>query len=328
MVSFINQVSSAITSQITNSTDKKVDNTKEEELFKTGKDSPSTKTFSLGESASIKIVPAPLNRKIQNYNNYKLDIKTNDGKNFKLNFYLPSNTQNPQVEVAQEKLLDILSNLPPNVYDDLKKECRTIILTNSMKTNDGEEASGVAVGGLDTMYLSVELMSKRSLERSSETVIHELGHLIDGYHQKGHSKEFTDEQEAKFKTLLANLENFPELNENCYSFKKASETFADYYMFKKLKGNLTPDHRANVFHTLEQYSNDVRKLPENELITKYGEQVENVKKLAMAYFELTNTYDENIYDMDNYTVWGRHRTSTRDSMSLEEIFSKNKQADK
>lgn len=230
-------------------------------------------SYDVQEQENISILNSGNGIKLPGCNLKTLTIKTAD-VNVNIKLYVSNKIDEDKLNKIHAKLTKALKNMPPNVLEDFSKECRTIIVVDEIMLE--KHAYAQAIGPLDQIFLSASKMSELSDEDFETTITHELGHLIDNYYGLGsicsmnYQHEFED-----LKSLMTEELGF---NTSSHTLDNVREFYADNYLSANY--DLPDNHRAkNIFSLLNQYSEDVKTLPQEELKTKYADKTDKIISL-------------------------------------------------
>ena len=210
-----------------------------------------------------------------------------------------ANSEN--TEKLLDKLTKSISNLPENVLADLQKECKHIFVVDKIPnpTSIKGEPKAMAVGGLNQIFFSAKVMSEISNEQTTDTLVHELGHLVDqtssniGACSKWHNKAYANLK----KTLQEDLG----FDKESHSLDTAKELFADYYLFKS--GIATEDNRCRkLFDTINSYKSDYEEFNSDDFRSKYGDKSEKIVFMLKEWEKLENNYEYFLRNLDSKSI--------------------------
>ncbi len=239
-----------------------------------------------GKNAEVTLKDSDSKFQVPGFTAQKIDISVPGKENITINLFTANNIKKEDIVKIKQKLVDTISNLPPEVLEDLNQECKHILITNNIIYN--KDALALAIGPLNQIFLSASQMKDLSEERFAETLVHENGHLVDqtncsitGKATKWYKKEFEDFKNSITKDLGFDVET--------HSLDSVSELFADYYLNTVYE--VSEEHRANkLFTLLEQYQNDVNTLSREDLETKYGDKTDNIIELVEKWNKIDNGF--------------------------------------
>ena len=272
----------------------------------------SNKTIN-GSNASITIERQE-NSSIPGFNTQKLTIKPSDGLSFTIDLHI-DNSCNAENQNLTEKISKIISNLPSNVLEDLKEECKHIAIPKNIVYN--KEAKGLAIGPLNQIFLSADRMKDMTNAEVSDTLIHELGHLID-YHKSSFGiGEATNSYKREFNKLKTNITKDLGFDTEAHTFKGVNELFADYYLYQSSK--VSDNHRSKaIFDLLNSYKNDVETLSSEELQSKYGEKTSSIIELTNNWKTMERQFKYYLGNVNDPEIVDR-MDETKTPMNLEQL---------
>ena len=243
-------------------------------------------------SASGKSAEVELSNKIEKsiipgFTKQNITIKTASGVEFNATLHVQANTDKEQAKILSDKITKIVSNLPPQVLEDIKEELRHITICPNIILN--KDAKALAVSELNQIFLSAEVLSGASEKDIEETITHELGHLIDRREGTFEGK-WSEYCKNSFDNLKKSLTPDLGFEKDVYTMSNPRECFADYYLYKC--GAPSDNHRSKqLFDKLQTYYNDVSNLSSEELQAKYGENTNAVKSAAEKWSKLQKEFD-------------------------------------
>ena len=240
-----------------------------------------------GKTAEVVLSPNIKKSVIPGFTKQNIAVRTLEGVEFNVTLHVQANTNKEQVKELSDKLCKVISNLPPQVLSDMKEETRHItICPNIIHRKD---AKAMAVGELNQIFLSAELLAGTTEKDLEETLIHEQGHLIDRREGTfaGKWSTYCQKDFDAVKELATSELGF---EVDLYTLSNTRECFADYYLYKC--GKPSDEHESKViFEKLEYYSNEVASLSNEELQATYGENTDKVKDIAKKWKILRNNFD-------------------------------------
>ena len=237
------------------------------------------------------------------FNTQKLNITTAEGVTFTLDLHISKICFKDNTELT-ERLSKVLSNLPPKVLMDIKEECKHIVIPENIIYN--KEAKGLALGPLNQIFLSADKLKELSNQEISETLVHELGHLVDYHSSSFGMSHGTKSYQREFSALKELISKDLGFDTEAHSFSGVKELFADYYLYNNF--NVSDKHRSKqIFDLLTTYKNDVSTLSEEELKEKYDNKTNDVIELSNKWkalerqfkYYLGNVEDPEIVDRMN-----------------------------
>ena len=229
-----------------------------------------------GKSAEVTLSQKVQKSLMPGFTKQNISIKTAGGVEFNITLHVQASTDKEQVQSITEKLCRVFSNLPPQVLDDMKEELRHVTICPNIVHN--KDAIALAISELNQVFLSAERLSTLSDKEVEETLIHEIGHLIDRREGtfEGKWSQYCQKNFEALKSVAT-----PELGfeKDSYTMSNTSECFADFYLYKC--GAPSENHRGRqFFERLDNYLNDVSTLSKEELQVKYGDNTNSIIDVA------------------------------------------------
>lgn len=262
---------------------------KDIKIFNNSETNQDTNISINGSNATISINNNAQNPIVPGFIQYNLTITTKEKQTFNISIHIDKNANKEYLDKALTKLMKILSNMNKDTLNDLGLELKHILLTDNIIFN--KQASGMAIGPLNQMFLSTEKLAKMSDEECLTTITHELGHLIDYSNAPMLRGKATQWYKSEFNNLTKSLDVNLDFKTDSHMFDNCSELFADYYAYTA--GTLidTPTRKAKTqFDLLEKYTYDLENLSSEEIEAKYGEHVNSVKQVATAWKTLKGNF--------------------------------------
>lgn len=242
-----------------------------------------------GSNATISINNNAQNSIVPGFIQYNLTITTKEKQTFNISIHIDKNANKEYLDKALTKLMKILSNMNKDTLNDLGLELKHILLTDNIIFN--KQASGMAIGPLNQIFLSTEKLAKMNDEECLTTITHELGHLIDYSNAPMMHGKATQWYKSEFNNLKKTIDVNLDFKTDSHMFDSCSELFADYYAYTKGALIDTPTRKAKTqFDLLEKYYTDTNNLSKEELDTKYGEKSDSVRQVASAWKTLKGNF--------------------------------------
>lgn len=257
------------------------------ELMVQNSGSTQTQNNIIGKNAEVNLEKTPHKSTLPGFTEQKIHIKTASGIEFDVSLHTQASIDREKANQFKEKICRVISNFPPKVLEDMKAEMKHITLCPNIILN--KDALALGVCEINQIFLSTDKMADLSEKEIEETLIHEQGHLADRLEGTfaGKGSKYMKKSFDALKEVCTPEFGF---EENSYTLSNTSEFFADYYLYKN--GEPSNKHRGKqFFDLLENYSNDVNKLTEIELLEKYGEKTLAIKDIVTKWSAIKKELD-------------------------------------
>ncbi len=248
----------------------------------------------------------------------KVSVTLKNNTSFSFNLHIAKNVDAEKLDQITELLTRVVSNLPEACLKDFSEECTNILITETIPNN--KRASALAIGPLNQIFLSAHYLSMMSDSKCAETLVHEIGHLVDQTNCS-FTRRATKYYKKDFEKLKQNLTEELRFDTQSHTLSSIGEFFADYYLTKRLK--VSDDNRSKiVFEKLNQYSEDVKNLSDIELRDKYGDNTEQIINISDVWQDMKNDFEFFLKNIDSGVV--ERMDENANPMSFEQIQERNK----
>lgn len=272
-----------------------------------------------GKSATVSIEDNAKNSIMPGFIQYNLSIATKNNKQFNINLHIAKNVNKDDLDKTLKRLVRVLSNMNPDILDNLGIELKNILLTDEIMFN--KHATAKAIGPLNQIFMSTKSFANMSDEECLATITHELGHLIDDSNDSMILGKASNFWNREFNDLKNSLRTELGFITNSYMFDSCSELFADYYAYKTGAMIDTPGRKVKThFDLLEKYLSDVNNYKDDELKAKYGDSLDSIKKVALSYKKLKGNFEYYLSNISNGNVNIKDRADlSQEPMSYEQL---------
>ena len=282
------------------------------DFIPTGSGLPSIKPIKISQDNIYSLESNNNMARVEGFEGYKLNLKISKNVNINLNFYVSSELEEKEIQSFTNKLAQAIKKMPQNVLEDFSKECRTIFINDKIDNN--EKAWALAVPPLDQLILSYSQLDKISNEDFETTLVHELGHLIDGYNYSDRCSSYYSREFEELKTLLTEDLGF---DVSSHTLDNVKEFYADCYLSQNYK--LNNEHRAaRIFDLLNEYKFAVENYLIEDLQQTYGDKLDKIKIISQKYNTLLDGFKYYRENIDN--GYNQRVDDSKDPMSLEQLI--------